>query len=200
MQVLTLDPEAFRREAARLAEMVHAAHPAQFDLVVGIRTGGAYVCDAMAEALPFARERHDVSLQRPSTKRKEGRLGNLLTSFPTAILDIMRMAESIMLSARHRFRRKTEKREVDLNPAITKVLDSTDSPEILIVDDAIDSGATAAAVRDALMEVNPSARIQTAVITVTTSQPEIRPEYALYSNHTLIRFPWSKDFKQKKQL
>ncbi|MBC7799187.1 MAG: hypothetical protein H7Z10_01075, partial [Gemmatimonadaceae bacterium] len=67
------------------------------------------------------------------------------------------------------------------------------APAVLIVDDAVDSGATLAAV---LAEVRrlapPGARIETAAITVTTAAPIATPDHALF-NRQLCRFPWSMD-------
>ena len=67
---------------------------------------------------------------------------------------------------------------------------------ILIVDDACDSGSTLRAVMDAVRKISPErVVIKTAVITTTTYRPVVSPDFSLYRNRTLIRFPWSKDMK-----
>ena len=64
---------------------------------------------------------------------------------------------------------------------------------VLIVDDAIDSGKTMWMVAEGVRRVLPSAKVKTAVITVTTKKPLIVPDFSLYNNRTLIRFPWAID-------
>lgn len=63
---------------------------------------------------------------------------------------------------------------------------------VLLVDDAVDSGETMAAVIDFLKRAKPELRIHTAVITTTMSDPLTPPEFTLY-HETLVRFPWSMD-------
>ena len=71
-----------------------------------------------------------------------------------------------------------------------------DRPEILVIDDAIDSGDTLAAIVKTLRQTNPYVSVSIAVITETTRRPRIRANYTLYRNRTLIRFPWSNDYKK----
>ena len=71
----------------------------------------------------------------------------------------------------------------------------TTLPKILVIDDAIDSGDTLFAIATTLKDMNPDARIDIAVMTETTRHPRIRANYTLYRNRTLIRFPWSNDYK-----
>lgn len=196
MQVLTLNTEAFDAKCEELARLVRLGHPKRFDATVAIRTGGAWVCDAIEKALPteYLGERHDVTLQRPSTKAKNATAGKILPLFPIFILDAMRMAESVMLRLRRKMSTSALLPEVTLDNRLAALLSETESPEILVIDDAVDSGTTLAAVIRAIVKANPAAKIKSAVITATTSTPVARPDFSLYSNHTLIRFPWSKDF------
>jgi hypoxanthine phosphoribosyltransferase len=67
------------------------------------------------------------------------------------------------------------------------------NPSVLIVDDAVDSGATLAYVLQAVRRLAPpSARIRSAAISQTTEQPLACPTYVLYYRR-LCRFPWSLD-------
>jgi hypoxanthine phosphoribosyltransferase len=66
------------------------------------------------------------------------------------------------------------------------------NPSIVVVDDAVDSGATLARVLDAVSQRAPGAEIRSAVVTVTTPEPWVTPRYTLYSRQ-LCRFPWSLD-------
>lgn len=64
---------------------------------------------------------------------------------------------------------------------------------ILVVDDAVDSGATLLGVVNAAKAAVPLADVRSAVITQTTTAPMTAPDYTLYNDKTLIRFPWSLD-------
>lgn len=196
MQVITLDHSGLESHAARLAAFIRRGHPAPFDATVAIRNGGTHVCDSLCRYMPKESIglRSDVKLQRASTARKSGKAARLLRRLPRPLLDLMRMGESIVLQTLHKLSNKNDTSQVTPGKELSALLDSADAPEILIVDDAVDSGMTLEAVRETLLRLNSRAHITTAVITVTTSNPDIRPDFSLYSDHTLIRFPWSKDF------
>ncbi|MDE6397006.1 MAG: phosphoribosyltransferase domain-containing protein [Muribaculaceae bacterium] len=173
MRVLTLNDTDFT-EACRLLE--ERCRPFDPDLVVGIATGGAVIAEQIFPAV-----RHlTVTARRPSSVGK-GRLSPLMSvvrRLPVPVKNIMRMAESRILS----FKR----------PVIPKLapIDTGDAKRILVVDDAVDSGATLSGV---LSAIRSEGTVRSAVITITTSGPIIRPDYSLYNNNTLIRFPWSMD-------
>lgn len=196
MHVITLDHEGLQSHAARLAMRIRLIHPAPYDAAVGIRNGGTEVCDAICRYMP---KRHigmraDVKLQRPSSKSKEGIASKALPRLPRPLLDIMRMAESRLLEIRHRIHKDSTHPDVALTHELKALLNSVAAPEVLVVDDAVDSGTTMKSVCDTILRLNPKTKITTAVITQTTSRPEVTPDFTIYSNHTLIRFPWSKDF------
>lgn len=62
---------------------------------------------------------------------------------------------------------------------------------VLVVDDAIDSGATMEAVCRRIIEIRPRAEIKSAVVTVTGDPDGTRGVFVL--NRGLCRFPWSAD-------
>ncbi len=64
---------------------------------------------------------------------------------------------------------------------------------LLIVDDAVDSGTSLAAVVTAVRKTYPSIIIRSAVITVTGDNPLYMPDYYLYNDSILVRMPWSID-------
>lgn len=197
MQVLTLDPKGFSQHAALLARMIDKE--SHFDALVGVRRGGSFVCDALCEHLPNDRygARYDVELQRPSTKKKKGTISKILKSLPTFLLDIMRMAESKILAFHRRIKGNMPTPKVDIPEGLAAIIKTKEYPQILIIDDAIDSGETLFAIVETLKEVNPNVIISIAVMTVTTNTPRINADYALYRNRTLIRFPWSNDYKNR---
>ncbi len=85
--------------------------------------------------------------------------------------------------------------DVEIPDGLAAVLSQNIQPAILVIDDAIDSGDTLFAIVETLKKTNPNAKVETAVITETTHHPRIRANYTLYQNRTLIRFPWSSDYK-----
>ena len=199
MQVITLNQHAFEEHAGRLADMVASGRGSSaYDAIVGVKRGGSLVCDAFCRHFPsdLYALRTDVFLQRPSTRMKTGKVGAVLKSLPQWLLDLMRMAESRLLSLSRMSGRRRDIPRVVLPDVLARILKSGGQPEILVIDDAIDSGDTLNAVIRAMADMNGRARFRVAVMTVTTSRPVVTPDYCLYSNHTLIRFPWSNDYKE----
>lgn len=197
MRVITLDQEALEHAAASLAGEVKESGRGRFDAIVGIRRGGSIVCDAFCKAFPATLygSRHDVTLQRAGTKRKGGAAGAILKRLPLPLLNLLRIMESRALSLLNRRRRGNGNPPVALDPELADILRRTAEPRILVIDDAIDSGHTLSAVVASLKNMNPATAVTTAVVTETTDKPAEHADFAIYRNRTLIRFPWSNDFK-----
>ncbi len=208
MRVVTLSPEIFKDECRRLGDM--ALQDGPYDLIIGVRNGGAYVADAIQETIPQLRQtkRCDVSLQRSSTPRRTRNAAKWLLRLPRPLLNLMRMCESIHDSkTEHREKKKAlaedrlaiPKELLNLNQ---EQLDPNHEPfnlneaisRILIADDAADSGVTLAVVYERVKSIFPEAEIVTAVLTVTRPNPMLMPKLYLYSDRTLLRFPWSNDY------
>ena len=136
------------------------------DVVLGIETGGRYVAESMHAAVPHCY----VRLQRGSTPRKS-RLRGLLARLPRPVADALRLAEAWLRGLRR------------------------PEPVGSRGDDAVDSGATMHAVREAVCRACPEAQVECAAIAVTTRRPLVVPDKYLYSN-VLIRFPWSMDARR----
>lgn len=187
MKVLTLDRRSFEESCRRLGALVVNSDFTP-DLIVGIRRGGEYVAWGLHVCFPHA-SLVSVSLQRPSTHKKHY-LGSFLRFFPQWILDMMRIVEARWL-ARH------PKRACDMEPVALPVsLQKLGTKRVLLVDDAVDSGVTMYRIVMALRSENPKIDLRTAAITVTTDDPIVRPDWALYNNGILIRFPWSMDARK----
>ncbi|MDE6121148.1 MAG: hypothetical protein K2F63_05110 [Muribaculaceae bacterium] len=191
MHVMTLDWSKFKASCLQLSDQCLAAgyRPA---CIVGILNGGAYVARDMAASFPSVPV-FSVELRRPSTKKKSPALGAVLRHMPRWLLDIMRMAESRILEMKNNSRRLSH--TVKLPQDIERFLSSRTDAHILLVDDAVDSGATMASVAESIAIRFPGTHIHTAAITVTTRHPIFIPDQSLFSNRTLIRFPWSIDAK-----
>lgn len=191
MRVVTFSQKDFNRSCRELASKV-AGLPVAPDCIIGIRTGGWIVAEEMSGMFPNARL-VPVSLQRPSTAAKGGWVRPVVRMLPRVIQDWLRIVESRFLSMLGNGKIPSEC--ADLPEEVTAGLKGFVDATVLVVDDAIDSGRTMWKVVEAIRRLLPSARIVTAVITVTTRQPLIMPDVTLYNDHTLIRFPWAMDAK-----
>ena len=198
MQVLTLDSAAFDQYAAKLAKIVEENSSENFDAIVAVMRGGSFVCDAFCRYFPRNRysSRYDVKLQRPSSKRKDGTVSMILKRLPIQVLNFLRMAESIILSLNRKIKKPTEPPNIEVPDDLAHILKEKETPKILVIDDAIDSGDTLFAISNTFRKTNKNAIIRIAVMTETTSRPCIRADFSIYRNKTLIRFPWSNDYKK----
>lgn len=176
--------------------MQTAASDGRPDLLIGIRTGGLVVAEAMARSVA------DPPPVLPLTSRRAGTaaksrvvwLPALLRQLPGPVVDALRVVEHRLLSRRRR--RRIQDQQVDAGEAehICRLLaDGPPGRLALVVDDAVDSGVTLAAVLRLLRARGAShARFRSAVITTTLDDPLEQPDYTLYRG-VLCRFPWSFD-------
>ena len=187
----TLDQAAFDAACAELMRMSERDYaPA---LLVGVRTGGLVVAETMARgtSLPVL----PLTCRRPTTafKSRVPGLKPILATLPEPLLNALRRAEHRLVSSH---RRGVQPTQIDLNEAIAignwlRILGC--GARVLVVDDAVDSGITLATVLQTLRGVCPPAvELRTAVITLTTQEPAVIPDYALCRG-VLCRFPWSFD-------
>ncbi len=180
-KVVTLDNKGFSDACRRLGAQV-VASGFRPRIVVGIRTGGEYVALEIAGLFAERPMVVTVDMQRPTTPSKQ-RLRGLIRSLPRFVANLLRILESALLS-----RRKPAPRQLLTLP---ESLRDVSDRQILVCDDAVDSGTTLEAVVASLRRANPAAEIRSAVLTVTTASPTIRPDYSLFTD--LLRFPWSMD-------
>lgn len=185
MRVITLDRREFPAACRRLEKAVSAAFTP--DLIIGIATGGEYVSAGLFPDVPHT----SVALHRPSTADKERAsiIFRILRRSPQYVADALRILEARILAITgHSHKIPAFTLPEDTCGAISR------ARNVLVVDDAVDSGATLKAVLSAIAAVPGTREVRSAVITVTTGSPLVSPDYALYRNSTLIRFPWSKDY------
>ncbi|MDE6278027.1 MAG: hypothetical protein K2M06_07965 [Muribaculaceae bacterium] len=157
------------------------------DLVVGIAMGGEFLAAMMFKDIPHV----SVRMHRPSTADKERAsiVFRILRRSPRKLSDALRLVEARVLRMKSLWEKP---RKLQLKAEATEAIAT--AKRVLVVDDAVDSGATMKAVIDAVSSVKGEREVRSAVITMTTSSPKVKPSYALFRNGTLIRFPWSKDF------
>jgi hypoxanthine phosphoribosyltransferase len=187
----TLGRTTFDAACAELTIMVGRDYaPA---LLVGVRTGGFVVAETMARmtSLPVL----PLTCRRPTTALKSlvPGLKPLLSALPEPLLNALRRAEHRAIAGH---RRAGQAIQIDLAEAAAiadRLRTSGCGARVLVVDDAVDSGVTLATVLQTLRAICPPATaLRTAVITVTTEDPVVAPDYALYRG-VLCRFPWSFD-------
>jgi len=168
------------------------------DLLVGVRTGGLVVAEAMARAawpsvivLPLTCRRAGTDM-----KSRIRLLPTILALLPRPAVDGLRWLEHHLVSTRRRARPTVQHIDHAEAEAIGRHLTQISaSPRVLVVDDAVDSGVTLATVLRLLREASPpDTQFRSAVVTVTLDQPLVEPDFVLYRG-VLCRFPWSFDAK-----
>jgi len=159
------------------------------DVVVGILNGGGFVLDEFKKTTKPNIEFTTVKLQRDSTKviKKRSFLQKYLKATPSTLLDGLRRMEH-----RLNLNRKLKEIQSDLEIIIKSKPETVNT--ILILDDALDSGITIKSVIQSLHKQFPNSEIKTAVISWTNPKSIIAPDYYIFKN-TLVRFPWSLDYK-----
>lgn len=192
--VITLKQPEFEAACASLMRMVMADY--EPTLLVGVRTGGLVVAEAMARSLSRPVVLLPLTCQRPgtATKSRLPLLHEVLGAMPRGAVDAMRIVEHRLLASRRKRLAKTPHVDHDEAAAIAALLaEGTHKHRLLVVDDAVDSGATLATVVERLRSMCPSdTEIRTAVITVTLDSPRLLPDFVLH-HRVLCRFPWSFD-------
>jgi hypoxanthine phosphoribosyltransferase len=192
--VVSLDTQEFDAVCADLMAIVH--RDSAPDLVVGIPTGGAYVAQAMTRAVKNDLTVLKLTCRRPSSNLKKGSpLKKMLTRLPRPVVDQLRVIEHAVLTRKPA--RPPAERYQFLDDELERITAwfaaAGRSPSVLVVDDAVDSGATLLQVIDRLRAMAPhGTTIRSAVVTVTTDRPLILPDYTMF-HRQLCRFPWSLD-------
>lgn len=192
-RVKTLTQEGFHQAAADLLALVRKDF--QPDIYIGIRTGGYDLAKLM---VPEEATLLVTSCRRPGTAKKESMplLKKVLKKLPYFLSNPLRVLEHIYLTQRKPPQpKKNFVPNVEEMAAVTEAVQKLSQPaKILIIDDAVDSGATFAAIAQAVRDAaGIEAEIKLAAITVTTEYPLVQPDYKLF-RHVLCRFPWSFDF------
>lgn len=187
MRVITLNEESFKEACACLERKVHEGgyYP---DIVVGIARGGVYVAECFATGTTYS-----VVCQRVGTSMKKGMVSAVLKRLPRWINSSLRCLESCYLEFCDRFR-QPDLRKPDVAAALSLKL-KEGGHRVLVVDDAVDSGVTLQSVLCVLRKISSNNDIRSASLTVTRKSPWVMPDYYLYHDRTLLRFPWSEDRK-----
>ena len=195
MRVVTLGPAAFHAACRDLLE--RAARDGLPDIVVGIRSGGMHVAQAMAACLPVSTKVLGITCRRPGTAAKQRMplFTKVLRRLPPLVTDRLRVIEHHMQRRRPRRVAAVRLDQVELM-GIAAAMACHPAGRLLVVDDAVDSGATLACVLAGLAQIAPpELDITSAAITVTMPDPVVLPDHALH-RFALCRFPWSFDARE----
>ena len=195
MTVVTLNPILLVKACSQLSLRVKA-ESIDPSLIIGIREGGAEVARLMRNDFPEAAY-CEVRLSRPSSQQKsQGLTQRLLRSMPVWLCNVLRIVESRVNEWRSKEKEPVRIGEIHLPDDVASLLkDLGEKATVLLVDDAIDTGATIRQARLQLLEQFPGITLRVAVITVTIPHPICDADFCLYHNRTLCRFPWSNDYR-----
>lgn len=182
-KILSLDIKGFTDICARLQDQVETSG-FEPDLVVGIPRGGIWISD---NAFHSYKKSH-LTLIRPERNTFKRKFKWIASRLPLWALDRLRKLEARMLV-------KDFNHMDDVQIILPKLDDSVG--KVLVVDDALDSGATLKAVMEKFAEQYPNVDSRSAVLTITGRKTIYRPDYYLLDDSTLIRTPWSIDSKRR---
>ncbi len=194
MAVVTFNPTLLAEACHQLSCRVKAGGFTP-SLLIGIQHGGAEVARRMRNDFPEAAY-CEVRLSRPGTEQKSNGLTHrLLQHLPLWMCNTLRIVESRVNEWRSKGKDPVRIGTIRLPQDITSTLSNPSYPSILLIDDAIDTGATIQQARLQLLKQFPDITIRVAVITVTIPHPICDADFCLYHNRTLCRFPWSNDYR-----
>lgn len=192
--VYTLGQKKFKKSCVELSTKVSDSGFLP-DVVISIATGGDYVAENMKDSLSC--DFYSVKKRRSTTKKKESLAGRIVFKaillLPYSITNLLRKIEHYHLN---RDIPIANVGDVDGTEVIAKFCQKSIVKNILIVDDAVDSGNTLLSVIESLKNIfGDSVTMKSAAIVVTTDHSVVYPDFFLYKN-ALVRFPWSKDFNE----
>lgn len=187
MKVITVDDKAFGEMCRQLMTKVEVSGYKP-DVVVAVARAGVFVAKAMN-----AGDFYTVRCNREGDAVKKSFLGTILRFLPAWLNILLRKLERSFLSG-HDKSVKYEPRNL-IVPENLKNLLTSGNHRVLIVDDAVDSGRSLRSVIDGLRSFGVENELRSAIITVTRDNAVCNPDYALFRNNIMIRFPWAKDVK-----
>lgn len=188
MKILDLSRlEDFEAECVKLRERLEQM--VSPDLIVGIATGGEHVVRNMGygqgQKIIF------VKRERASTKlKKTVKLDLLLRWSPTIFNNFVRRFE--VLFREILFQLSGKRLEKGFVYPLSEVVG--DIRSVLLIDDAVDSGATFLDVIGYISGRFPGVDIYTAALSQTFVSPALKVDFVLHYR-TLVRGPWAMDVK-----
>lgn len=191
MEVITLNKNSLTIKCSELKSKIESDP----QLIVGILNGGRYVVDELRSHF----KESEINLVK--LRRETGPLDYFAHSFilkflPISVLNRLRIYQGSQAKKKIVHLNRDRLSEEYLNFKFDDAFDKKAIKRILIVDDAIDSGRTMFIVKNNLSRLFPNTEIKTAVISWTIETSIIKPDYYIFKE-VLVRYPWSKDYKEK---
>lgn len=186
MELVTLEEQHFKTACQKLAEKVQHMQ-FQPDIIIGIHSAGIYVADEVAKNYPRAKVYYIRPLDNKPSSRK-------------VLKAIFRMLPEWMLKKLREFKetgRSTKKHTLSRKFDMPDEVRHLGKQKVLLVDDSVDGGSTLGSAARRLLSHNPDITLFTATIAVTRRCAICTPDVSLYKPGTLVRYPWSIDFKPK---
>lgn len=195
MKVLTINKIKLNKYSQELAKQVLDSD-FKPNLIIGIKTGGIFVSKPLYKKIleKIDTSYCELSLSRPLTNRKKKlQIHKLLKLLPYSLLNVLRNLE-VKLYEMIKDKNYIPHRQNDIlidNKTIELI---KISKNILLVDDAIDSGATLREIKTKIVTINNNANIKIAVLTSTHKSSYINANFSLFKR-VLLRCPWAQDYK-----
>lgn len=200
MKVITVNHLKLKKYSHELAKQILNSD-FKPDLIIGIKTGGVFVSKPLHEKISekFNTPYCELSLSRPLTnKKKKWQIYKLLKLLPYPFLNILRNIE-VKLYESIKSKKYILNRQNDILIDDKTIVLIRKSKNILLVDDAIDSGATLLEMKNKLLSINKYANIKIAVLTLTHKSSYVNSDFFLFKR-VLLRCPWANDYKDGGQI
>lgn len=182
MVVKTVDNIELYELCRRLTYKVYESsyHP---DCVLAILDGGLKPAEIIRNELCKLYDDETIELAYVVIKQKNRRsvMSQFLKHLPVCLLNCMRVISL-----------KIKRVVPSVKSGHIRVEIPDRCKKILIVDDAVDTGKTLSSV---LNLISDCINVKTAVLTVTMSNSDLHPDYCIYDNEMILRFPWARDAK-----
>jgi phosphoribosylpyrophosphate synthetase len=151
-------------------------------IVLSISSGGTAIFNELKTGHPHI----SVNCRRPSSSSGLKKLFvKLARNLPEPFRNVLRFLEHKLLMSFESGRREVRFEESD-------IVRIKSYGKIVVLDDAIDTGATMKSVIDALRAAGWDGRILTVVFAWTNVRSLVRPDF-WYKESVLVKFPWSHD-------
>lgn len=180
-KVISLDWHSFSEACKKLRKAIDNSG-FKPDAVIAIPRGGYNLLLYGWHDVPSI----EIKLQKPSKFSLKEYAAKFIKILPLSLRNQLRIWDANRLIRRTSHMSDTTINILAIDPSVKK---------ILVLDDAVDTGATLQAVLSAIRAHRPDLDVRSAAITVTSEQPLYMPDFYLYHNFTLVRMPWSIDAK-----
>lgn len=193
MKVETLDEKQVSIALTQLVQKIDFRP----ELIVGILNGSAEIIKYLKQQDKFSESVfYQVKLQRKQETVKRKKIMRFLAKqLPYFIVDFLRKLESA--KARKSIAAITKENLEKAKIIPIEIALKKEPQTILIIDDAIDTGKTMYVVKKQLQQKFPKATVYVACIAWTLTEAIVKPNY-FWKKEVLIRYPWSKDYKSRK--